>query len=340
MCGIFGIILKPGARFSRRETRLALEELFRLSESRGKESAGIHVRSGCGDRAWTLKGDVSGTRLLKTSEYRRLIDQALSSSFDAMEESPAESFIALCHSRLVTNGQAERIENNQPVRYRGVTVVHNGIIVNVDELWQRNQGLKRHSEVDTEIAAALLASRMENDGNSIEATRRLFSDIEGAASIAWTAQDLRACLLATNTGDISFYSAPGRGVFVFASEPYILGTALEKLFGEQGFDRDGITWLRPGRMCRIGTGDLSVQVMQMDGPEPAGLPSEETCPDATRHESFSVASSRPPMILNRDADESLLRYSERSMREIRRCSRCILPETFPYIEFDESGECN
>ena len=26
--------------------------------------------------------------------------------------------------------------------------------------------------------------------------------------------------------------------------------------------------------------------------------------------------------------------------EMKRCTKCILPETFPGIEFDEEGECN
>ena len=36
-------------------------------------------------------------------------------------------------------------------------------------------------------------------------------------------------------------------------------------------------------------------------------------------------------------DEKLLQYPE---TELRRCSKCILPETMPFIEFDAAGVCN
>ena len=44
--------------------------------------------------------------------------------------------------------------------------------------------------------------------------------------------------------------------------------------------------------------------------------------------------------LIRRADESLLRYNETSMRTLRRCARCILPDSFPFIRFDGQGVCN
>ncbi len=36
----------------------------------------------------------------------------------------------------------------------------------------------------------------------------------------------------------------------------------------------------------------------------------------------------------------LLENNETEIRALKRCSRCLLPETFPFIEYDASGECN
>ena len=47
MCGIFGIAIREGARFSLRDTASTLNNLYRFSESRGKESAGLHVHTRC-----------------------------------------------------------------------------------------------------------------------------------------------------------------------------------------------------------------------------------------------------------------------------------------------------
>ena len=58
MCGIFGILMRPGARIGHAKASALLGELYRLSESRGKESAGLHLyvpqgRAAC-DRAAAL----------------------------------------------------------------------------------------------------------------------------------------------------------------------------------------------------------------------------------------------------------------------------------------------
>lgn len=40
------------------------------------------------------------------------------------------------------------------------------------------------------------------------------------------------------------------------------------------------------------------------------------------------------------AESALLEFNVERIRELRRCSKCLLPETFPFIEYDERGVCN
>ena len=47
------------------------------------------------------------------------------------------SVAVMGHSRLVTNGAQENNQNNQPVVAGDMVGIHNGIIVNDEELWQR-----------------------------------------------------------------------------------------------------------------------------------------------------------------------------------------------------------
>ena len=54
------------------------------------------------------------------------------------------------HSRLITNG----LSDNQPINRNGIIVIHNGIVVNDEEIWAENK-LKRYQKIDTEIIAAL-----------------------------------------------------------------------------------------------------------------------------------------------------------------------------------------
>ena len=43
MCGIFGVLLRPDSQLSYREVSSTLAKLYELSESRGKESAGLYA---------------------------------------------------------------------------------------------------------------------------------------------------------------------------------------------------------------------------------------------------------------------------------------------------------
>ena len=41
-----------------------------------------------------------------------------------------------------------------------------------------------------------------------------------------------------------------------------------------------------------------------------------------------------------DFEKKILEYPLEKVKNLKRCSKCILPETFPYIHFDEEGICN
>ena len=43
---------------------------------------------------------------------------------------------------------------------------------------------------------------------------------------------------------------------------------------------------------------------------------------------------------NASKEQSLLKYPIEKIKNLKRCTSCILPETFPYIKFDKEGECN
>jgi glucosamine--fructose-6-phosphate aminotransferase (isomerizing) len=62
-------------------------------------------------------------------------------------------------------------------------------------------------------------------------------------------------------------------------------------------------------------------------------------PPAVHDDKTTGPVKAPPALIPR-ADESLVRYGEARVRELRRCSRCVLPETFPFIDFDAAGVCN
>lgn len=345
MCGIFGIALRQGAGMAPHTVRSLLANLYVFSESRGKESAGLHVYVPDAARAWTLKGAQPASELLRTEAYEEALSDGLALAYG--KGTPGllvQPLIVIAHSRLVTNGTAALDRNNQPVRCGGVTMIHNGIVVNVDKLWQANPDLERTAEVDTEVMAAMLDRSLRTEFDPIKATRAMFGQIKGAASVAWTHHEAPVLTLATNTGDLYLAELPGDAGLVFASERYILVNALEKTLG-----KEGAAAIKANLECVQAGNGLSLDLdLDVAGPaqpfrfvsDSLGIlsPCKRRAPAV--HNDTSTTVYRAPAAVVRNADESLVRYGEDRIRALRRCSCCVLPETFPFIEFDDKGVCN
>lgn len=338
MCGILGFAVSKQAKLTPREWKESLAELFLLSESRGKESAGLHVCLPESGSAWTLKGDVPASRLMKTKEYDEVIRQAEQRVYGSQKKITQEPMMVIAHSRLVTNGAAELVENNQPVVAGLVSIVHNGIIVNANELWAKHRHLKRSAEVDTEIMAALLQEECAKGSAPVAATRRVYQEIRGAASIAWVDDAIPALTLATNTGDLYYLYDSEKRSIVFASEKFILhkitalpqtpGASVSSLCARQGlsFDAD----------------KAEIHHFHIDAAdEPHQLLSTKFRGRLRHHVGTAQSPHSAPSGRNlRKSDLGLLRYNEANMRALKRCARCILPETFPFIRFDANRICN
>jgi glucosamine 6-phosphate synthetase-like amidotransferase/phosphosugar isomerase protein len=228
MCGIFGFLTAKEA-FSIRESRGMADRLFCLSESRGKESAGLAVL--WQDSILVCKQAVKASKMIHSQVYRSLFDQlGKNSSPDGQRKGKSKTPLVLMgHSRLVTNGSQTIYDNNQPVIRDGLIGIHNGIIVNDQKLWQNFPELERHYDVDTEVILALIRHFHNQTGSFVEATRRAFSHIEGTASLAIFCQDLNVMTLVTNNGSLYFSTDGKNRLHSFASGEYILPRALAEL---------------------------------------------------------------------------------------------------------------
>lgn len=315
MCGISGIaVWKPGAIASATATA-AINRLFRLSERRGKEAAGIAIRSTAA--VSVFKRPMAAHRMIRTRAYRDFIGDCLAEAA-AGATTLAAPFATVSHARLVTNGQYGVGANNQPVVAGGAVAVHNGIIVNDAALWREHPELHRRAEVDTEIIPALLAQFSAEGTDVAAATSRLYECLVGEANIAMLFAGRPMLLLATNTGSLYWAGNAERGTLAFASELPILRDFLKHGDGA-AFAGAEISHLIPGMALRV---DLS-------GGGPAAFrfsdPAVQTPPDPA-----------PASVPLRDPAAA---EAERR-RNLRRCTRCILPETIPGISFDGDGVCS
>lgn len=270
MCGIFGIIssgniLKENVKF-----------LAEHAQQRGQDSSGLMTYQA--NTYHVHRADYSISKLLKNITN-------------------IGTHMIMGHSRLVTNG----LQDNQPILRDGICVIHNGIIVNHEEIWAKI-GKKREQVIDTEVLAAI-ASKLLEDGHAIEALPELLLQYcKGIVACAMAIPHLGKLLLFSNNG--SLYTGKKEGVSYFASEAY----ALTQL------DCKDINQHKEAAIFDIPISE-NIEVVEK----------------ASRTQNLI-----PELIWNAREEELL----ESPKPSFLRCTKCILPETMPFIRFDNEGVCN
>lgn len=314
MCGIFGIVGFDTTRLTPGDLQSGLARLFTLSERRGREAAGLMLHTG---QALALfKRPCAARRMIRTREYRDFLARHLA-DIGRTGAHLAGPFAAVGHARLVTNGRFGLAANNQPVRSASTAVVHNGIVVNDRALWARHPTLTRNADVDSAVIPALLEHALAGGAPVDEAVRALYRAIEGEANIAAVLGARDAVVLATNTG--SLYLLAGHGLVVFASErPF-----LERFLAMEPAFRALFT---PGDIQPLGAGEaLSVDLCG-GGPASFALDGPPGAPAVVQARQLRVIDTDDALAARRTA--------------LRRCTRCVLPETIPGIRFDAEGVCH
>jgi len=236
MCGIVGYV---GPRPC---VDLIVGGLRRL-EYRGYDSAGVAVIGPHGLEVQRSKGKLSNLVAL-------------------LQEKPLQGTTGIGHTRWATHGRPSD-ENAHPHRYRGVAVVHNGIIENHLELKSAlaARGHKFSSETDTEIFAHLIAAALEGKakGDLPQAVREALKEVRGTYAIAVVCEAAPGTIVAAKNAS-PLVVGYGEGESFLASDvPAILEHTRQVNYLEEGElavltaqgiaieDRDGRPVSRPAR---------------------------------------------------------------------------------------------
>jgi hypothetical protein len=313
MCGIFGVISSSEHEADRSLARSVALALLRLSETRGREAAGIAVHDGT--RIEVLKQGGSVTEFLANPALHELLDGAVARA------RPGAALAIAGHSRLATNGTQSNVDNNQPVISYGSVALHNGIVVNDRALAAQYPALITHGELDSEVLIAVLRSKLDRTNDLVAATRATFAEIEGSASIAMLFDNLDVMLLATNTGSLfQLTSQTERGtVIAFASERFILQRLLEDPELGPRLGSPALEQIRAGHAIAVHLTDLRRRAFSL-APERDESPLDPTFSPNGHNVAIVDRSPRPD--------------------RLRRCTRCILPETYPFVDLDAAGVCH
>ena len=193
--------------------------------------------------------------------------------------------------------------DNQPVMREQIIVLHNGIVVNEAAIWKK---LKKTPDlqVDTEVIPAIIASHLAKGGSVETAATKVLEITEGVVACAALIPHLGKLLLFSNNG--SLYVADKSGGTVFSSERYPL-------------EQIGATNIRQV------LNDVEIVDVPEQQKEIALTEWVERKVDLVPGLGYSAA------------EEKLLQYPTPAFQ---RCTKCILPETMPFIRFDENGVCN
>lgn len=344
MCGIFGFQVGEGSRLDASVARRLLRDLYLLSESRGKEASGAAMLSGGTIRV--AKHAVAASDLIRQPEYRRALDATLRSTNGTGRG--LGSCCVIGHSRLVTNGAQQIQDNNQPVVSSDIVGIHNGIVTNVDDLWRRHPELDRRFTIDTEVLLALLRSRLA-DQDLVGALRGVYADLEGSASIALLFRDRSELLLATDNGSLYSCRDDASGLHVFASERFILETIAGRRYSRHHLRLGPIRQVPAGTGIILDLSSLDAVEFSLNGaderptlttsPHDGGLREVEDVSPRRAEASGGPIPGEGPYILSPSFVDEHPGLRE-AVARLPRCTRCILPATMPFIDFDEDGVCS
>ena len=341
MCGIFGIIATKNAALDHSNVSDIYQNLALLSERRGKESTGIAIKNNAQRKIGIYKASKKAKQFIQSKPFLDFYKNILEDTFDKNGSNLITNLTILGHTRIATNGVAGS-QDNQPVLKYETVGVHNGIVCNVEQLWEHYKNLDRQLEVDTELIVGLISKLIDEGKSMEEAASSVYNEIEGYTSISLLSNRFNKVLLGTNCG--SLYYLKSKEVLVFASEVFMLKNLAKKLDFETLLGDFEIKQMLPNTMGIVDEGNLEMKLFSLTkdtNDQDKSYP--DFMPEAERYSvnDYSQKEKKPTSLnQNKLYLKGLLQYNLAGVNKLRRCTKCLLPETHPFITFDSDGICN
>ena len=225
---------------------------------------------------------------------------------------------AIGHSRLVTNGRASLNANNQPVYLGKLVCIHNGIVTNDESIWN-DLDSSPLTDLDTEALINLIDS-FRADHTLEESIKNAFRN-RGFRIMPLDEED-NTLILASNNGSIYYFMDRSTNFLLFTSEYKALKDIVEKNFKNKDSFTDKTYQVKADSLIKL---DLSTF---------------ETT------QTLWNKNDVQKKISNRNKNTKYYKITDYSSKDypdfdsIKRCSKCLLPYTFPYISFNKKGVCN
>ena len=300
MCGIFAILTSSKYTDGANHYWKTIQSLFTESSRRGQDCSGLYFYNGI-DEVHKVKD--SNPKSILNKWNKDLITAYITS---------ADYAITIGQTRMITNGTSDQ-HNIQPLLGAKTVLSHNGIITNEEIIKQENKVMTSSDAVDTKTALEIL----ENHSDDINQLKSDFNEFEGANNFIFFNKENNKCILNTSHGSLYFVPL-GRDLKVVASEHRIL----EKIVMLYPNFSGDIIQCQPNVLYCMDLKDDKVNALTLNKPRKKNVQPIH-------------AKSFDRHYLTKYVDD----MSEK-INTIKRCTKCLLPETVPFIQFDATGACN
>jgi glucosamine 6-phosphate synthetase-like amidotransferase/phosphosugar isomerase protein len=190
MCGIAGYSLATRSAVDR---TLAAQSLLAGIAERGADAVGYAYRS---------PGDAYPVVTKQRTPASQLLERI------AVPQPATE---LLVHVRDYTKGHPSIAANNHPVRHGPVVGIHNGIILNDDELLEPHDCARREPRMTVDSEAIFcLAAHTHNDPQALE-------DLDGSFATAWLDERVGATVFVARGAGRPLWLGAGKHEIFFAS---------------------------------------------------------------------------------------------------------------------------
>jgi glucosamine--fructose-6-phosphate aminotransferase (isomerizing) len=314
MCGLFGIQYLYKKNISLKNIEKDVQLLTKLSRIRGTDTFGISISSE--DKESIFKINEDPKRAIKRKDYKLFLKKNLDTlSFPVGING---------QTRLVTNGTKFVDLNNQPIITKNIIGTHNGILI------FDNIGIKNNAEIlegykvksDSLNFYENLSKIYEKDENNfIKNFKDYLQDLVGNFSVAFRVMPKKINFLSSNCGSLYYYLDDKS--LVFSSEKNIL---LDFLHNSKSifFDKNKkISIKKIINKIIIYSDDLKYFI-ELDN----NIEQENNL-----EKKLNISTSSFKIFDN-------ISQNNYRRENLQKCSKCILPSTYPFIEFDKNGISN
>jgi hypothetical protein len=316
MCGIFGFSL--GKNLTLKETasvKKDIKNFVNLSVTRGSDTFGININFD--NKNYIYKSNSNPNDVIKKKEYKNFIDEKLGLAIDNKS-----FFNYFGQARLVTNGTKLFYKNNQPISLKRITGLHNGIILFNDQAeLEHNKKNYESFEMKSDSLNFFEELEKKNEQNKepiIKSFIDFISEIDGNFSVAFSDLKEQILLISSNCGSLYYFNDPKKKIFVYASEKKIL----EKFIKDSKFFENNNVSVTKVLNSSIVLNYTTHEIEVFDNL------------NFDKNINISLNLSKSYDIVTNEQEDL------KRLKSLKKCSKCILPETYPFIDFDHYGVCN